>query len=57
MTPYERKHPEVLKASRKIRIAKGSAMQVSDVNNVLKKYEKSKELMKQMKNNPGGRFF
>lgn len=57
MTPYERKHPEVLKASRKIRIAKGSAMQVSDVNNVLKKYEQSKELMKQMKGKMGNRAF
>ncbi len=57
MTPYERKHPEVLKASRKIRIAKGSAMQVSDVNNVLKKFEQSKELMKQMKGKMGNRSF
>jgi len=37
MTPYERQNPNVLKASRKIRIAKGCALQVSDVNNVLKK--------------------
>ncbi len=57
MTPYERQHPEVLKASRKIRIAKGCAMQVSDVNSVLKRFEKSKEMMKQMKNSMGGRNF
>ena len=31
MTSYERRHPEVLKASRKIRIAKGSGMKVEDV--------------------------
>ncbi|MCH5323569.1 MAG: hypothetical protein J1E31_08430, partial [Helicobacter sp.] len=42
-------HPEILKASRKIRIAKGCAMEVSDVNAVLKKYEQMKEMMKQMK--------
>ena len=54
MTPYERKHPEVLKASRKVRIAKGCAKEVSDVNYVLKKYEQSKEMMKQMKNQFGG---
>ena len=39
MTIEERRHPEILKASRKIRIAKGCAMEVSDVNYVLKKYE------------------
>lgn len=50
MTPYERSHPEVLKASRKIRIAKGCAKEVSDVNYVLKKYDQMKEMMKQMKN-------
>ena len=32
MTPYERRHPEVLKASRKIRIAKGSGRSVEEVN-------------------------
>ena len=50
MTKEERRHPEILKASRKIRIAKGCAMEVSDVNQVLKKYDQMKERMKQMKN-------
>ena len=50
MTKEERRHPEILKASRKIRIAKGCAMEVSDVNQVLKKYDQMKEMMKQMKN-------
>jgi signal recognition particle subunit SRP54 len=50
MTPYERRHPEILKASRKIRIAKGSGMQVSDVNRLLKQYEQMKVMMKQIKN-------
>ena len=57
MTPYERQNPNVLKASRKIRIAKGCALQVSDVNNVLKKYESMKQMMKEMKNGMGGRQF
>ena len=53
MTKEERRHPEILKASRKIRIAKGCAMEVSDVNQVLKKYDQMKEIMKQMKNKYG----
>jgi len=50
MTPYERSNPEILKNSRKIRIARGSGKNTSDVNRVLKKYEQSKMMMKQMKN-------
>ena len=49
MTPYERKHPEVLRFSHKNRIAKGSGLTNADVNRVLRKYEQSKEMMKQMK--------
>jgi len=48
MTDQERRHPEILKAERKIRIAKGSGKQVSDVNFVLKQYEQMKEQMKQL---------
>jgi len=48
MTEQERKHPEILKAERKIRIANGSGKQVSDVNFVLKQYEQMKEQMKQL---------
>ena len=55
MTIEERKHPEILKASRKIRIAKGCAMEVSDVNHVLKKFEQMKQMMKQMKSYMGGK--
>lgn len=50
MTKEERKHPDILKASRKIRIAKGSGLQVSDVNRLLKQYEQMKVMMKQIKN-------
>ncbi len=49
MTPYERKHPEILKASRKQRIAAGAGVQVSDVNRLLKQYEQMATVMKQLK--------
>ena len=50
MTPYERKHPEILKASRKMRIAKGSGRSVEEVNRLLKQFESMKTMMKQMSN-------
>lgn len=50
MTPYERRHPEVLKASRKQRIAKGSGRSVEEVNRLLKQFEQMKVMMKQFKN-------
>ena len=49
MTPYERRHPETLKYSEKNRIAKGSGKTNADVNRVIRKWEQSKEMMKQMK--------
>ena len=50
MTPYERRHPEVLKATRKQRIAKGSGRSVEEVNRLLKQFESMKTMMKQMNN-------
>ena len=50
MTPYERKHPEVLKAQRKIRIANGSGMKVEDVNRLINQFEQIKKMMKSMSN-------
>jgi signal recognition particle subunit SRP54 len=50
MTPYERRHPEILKATRKQRIAKGSGQSVEDVNRLLKQFEQMKIMMKQMTN-------
>lgn len=50
MTPYERRHPEVLKASRKKRIAAGSARSVEEVNRLMKQFEQMKKMMRQMKN-------
>ncbi len=50
MTPEERKNPSILKASRKIRIAKGSGRTVEEVNRLLKQFEEMKKMMKMMKN-------
>lgn len=50
MTPYERRHPEVLKATRKQRIAKGSARSVEEVNRLLKQFDQMRVMMKQFKN-------
>jgi signal recognition particle subunit SRP54 len=49
MTPYERKHPEILRYSHKNRIAKGCGKTNADINRVLRQYEKSKEQMKLLK--------
>lgn len=49
MTPYERRHPEVLKASRKQRIAGGAGVSVNDVNRLLKQYDQMAEVMKKFK--------
>ena len=54
MTMYERENPSVLNFSRKNRIAKGSGTSVQEVNRLLKQFEQTKVMMKQMKNN---RFF
>ncbi len=50
MTPYERRHPEILKATRKQRIAKGSGRSVEEVNRLLKQFEEMKNMMKMIKN-------
>ena len=49
MTPQERRNPDIIKASRRQRIAKGSGTSIQQVNQLLKQFEQSKELMKQMK--------
>ena len=50
MTPEERRHPEILKASRKMRIAKGSGRSVEEVNRLLKQFEEMKKMMKKLQN-------
>ena len=50
MTPEERKNPDILKASRKRRIAAGSGRSVEEVNKLIKQFEQMKVMIKQMKN-------
>ena len=50
MTPKERKNPDILKASRKKRIAEGSGRSVEEVNRLLKQFEQMKVMMKRLKN-------
>ena len=58
MTPTERSNPDIIKASRKKRIANGSGVQVSDVNLLLKQFYDMKKMMKQMNNmTKGGKGF
>ncbi len=47
MTPLERSKPELLKASRKRRIAAGAGVQVQEVNRLLKQFEETQKMMKQ----------
>jgi len=53
MTPRERRNPDVLNASRRKRIAAGSGTTVQDVNALIRQFEQSKQMMKQMMNRRG----
>ncbi len=53
MTPYERRHPEVLNASRKRRIARGSGTSVQDINRLLKNYQMIKNMLQKMMGGKG----
>ena len=48
MTRYERRRPDVLNASRRKRIASGSGTQVAEVNRLVKNFESSRQMMKQL---------
>ena len=50
MTPEERHNPDIIKASRKQRIAKGSGRSVEEVNRLLNQFEQMKKIMKQVSN-------
>ena len=50
MTKEERRNPDIIKASRKVRIAKGCGQKVEDVNRLLNQFSQMKQMMKQMKN-------
>ena len=49
MTAQERRKPEIIKATRKRRIAAGAGVQVQDVNRLLKEFEQMQDMMKKMK--------
>jgi signal recognition particle subunit SRP54 len=49
MTPQERRKPELIKATRKRRIAAGAGVHVQEVNRLLKEFEQMQGMMKQMK--------
>ena len=53
MTKKERENPEIIKGSQKKRIAMGSGTSIQEVNSLLKQFEQTKELMKQIKNGKG----
>ena len=53
MTKRERENPEIIKGSHKKRIASGSGTSIQEVNALLKQFEQTKELMKQIKNGRG----
>ena len=46
MTPYERRHPELIKGSRRLRIAKGSGTTVQQVNQLVKQFDQMRKLMR-----------
>ena len=48
MTVKERQNPEILNPSRKHRIAKGAGVDISEVNRMIKQFEQSKKMMKQL---------
>ena len=49
MTKKERTEPSIINASRKKRIASGSGTSVQEINQLLKQFEQTKQLMKQLK--------
>jgi len=48
MTPLERRKPELIKATRKRRIAMGSGVQVQEVNRLLNQFEETQKMMKML---------
>ncbi len=55
MTPKERSNPSILNPSRKRRIANGAGVDISEVNRLVKQFEQSKKMMKQMPGLLGGK--
>lgn len=55
MTPKERSNPEILSPSRKKRIAKGAGVDIAEVNRLVKQFEQTRKMMKQMPGMMSGR--
>ncbi|MCI7813869.1 MAG: signal recognition particle protein [Lachnospiraceae bacterium] len=55
MTPQERSNPDLLNLSRKRRIAKGAGVDISEVNKLVKQFEQSRKMMKQIPGLMGGK--
>ena len=53
MTKKERNDPSIINYSRKTRIAKGSGTTIQEINQLLKQFEQTKQMMKMMKNKRG----
>ena len=56
MTPQERRFPDLIKASRKRRIAAGSGVQVQDVNKLMRQFETTRDMMKKVASGGMGKF-
>ncbi|HMT89908.1 MAG TPA: signal recognition particle protein, partial [Dermatophilaceae bacterium] len=54
MTPFERTHPKQINGSRRARIARGSGMHVSDVNQLLERFGQAQKMMKSLARGGGG---
>jgi signal recognition particle subunit SRP54 len=48
MTPHERRHPELIKGSRRLRIARGSGTSVQQVAQLIKQFEQMRKVMRQV---------
>lgn len=55
MTPKERSNPEILNISRKKRIAQGAGVELAEVNRMVKQFEQTRKMMKQMPGMMGGK--
>ena len=55
MTKKERSHPDIINPSRKKRIAAGAGVDIAEVNRLMKQFEQSKKMMKQMSGMMGGK--
>jgi signal recognition particle subunit SRP54 len=53
MTPQERRQPRILNGSRRLRVAKGSGVQVSDVNQLIDRFGEVQKMMRQMRRGGG----